>query len=113
MFERKYVNKPVVDRLIELNTDILCTQVIVENTFEFWGTLKNNLREKDDLFRNIATLDSDKIKLDQPGWENRYYQVKFLAENMEDIIDIRRDVVSFIIYFWFNSIICILIGRLV
>lgn len=42
------------------------------------------------------------MKLGEPGYKDRYYSEKFGISKAEDIDEVRRDLVSFLIYFFFT-----------
>ncbi|XP_047320025.1 5'-3' exoribonuclease 3-like isoform X2 [Impatiens glandulifera] len=65
---------------------------IHENKEEFKTKLKEIIREKSDLF-NSENPEEDKVKLGDPGWKERYYEDKFSAHTLDELEDIRRDVV--------------------
>jgi 5'-3' exonuclease len=48
------------------------------------------------LMRNIIA-GYVQVKLGEPGWRERYYEEKFGARTPEQIEEIRRDVVSFLL----------------
>ncbi|KAG0487462.1 hypothetical protein HPP92_009557 [Vanilla planifolia] len=73
--------------------DNLVHSDIIENTREFKQKLKQLLRDKQDLYKNGFT-DSDKVKLGQPGWKERYYKEKFSANNSKEMEDTRRQIVQ-------------------
>ncbi|XP_011028988.1 PREDICTED: 5'-3' exoribonuclease 3-like isoform X3 [Populus euphratica] len=65
---------------------------VLENKEELKTKLKGLLREKSDVF-NSKNHGEDKVKLGEPGWKERYYEEKFSAKTLEEMEDIRRDVV--------------------
>ncbi|KAD0994771.1 hypothetical protein E3N88_43445 [Mikania micrantha] len=65
---------------------------VLDNKEELKTKLKEILREKSDAF-NSDQPDEDKIKLGVPGWKERYYEEKFSAKSLEELEEIRRDVV--------------------
>ncbi|KAL8229360.1 hypothetical protein R6Q57_014260 [Mikania cordata] len=65
---------------------------VLDNKEELKTKLKEILREKSDAF-NSDQPDEDKIKLGMLGWKERYYEEKFSAKSLEELEEIRRDVV--------------------
>ncbi|WCJ35121.1 5'-3' exoribonuclease 2 [Euphorbia peplus] len=63
-----------------------------DNKDELKAKLKERLRDKSDVF-NSENSEEDKIKLGEPGWKERYYEEKFYAKTLEELEEIRRDVV--------------------
>ncbi|KAL8141418.1 hypothetical protein V2J09_007439 [Rumex salicifolius] len=63
-----------------------------DNKEELKGKLKDLLREKSDAF-NSEKPEEDKIRLGDPGWKERYYEEKFSAKSLEELEEIRKDVV--------------------
>ncbi|KAH0924384.1 hypothetical protein HID58_024402 [Brassica napus] len=67
----------------------------VDNREELKFKLKKLLREKSDGFIS-GKGEEDKVRLGVQGWRERYYEEKFIAKTIEEMEQIRRDVVSFL-----------------
>ncbi|KAM4084385.1 hypothetical protein ACB094_08G128000 [Castanea mollissima] len=66
---------------------------IIKNTKELKEKLKSNLRKKFDLFKN-GGLGTDKVRLGDFGWKDRYYKEKFSAESSGEIENLRKEIVK-------------------
>ncbi|KAL4578983.1 hypothetical protein LXL04_015118 [Taraxacum kok-saghyz] len=75
--------------IMEVDTSL--EREALENKEELKERLRGVLREKSDVF-NFEEME-DKVKLGVPGWKERYYEEKFLATTIEEMEEIRRDVV--------------------
>ncbi|KFK32919.1 hypothetical protein AALP_AA6G306200 [Arabis alpina] len=64
----------------------------LENREELKFKLKKLLREKGDLLSSGKSKE-DKVRLGVAGWRERYYEEKFTANSVEEMEQIRRDVV--------------------
>ncbi|CDY22389.1 BnaA06g37110D [Brassica napus] len=64
----------------------------VDNREELKFKLKKLLREKSDGFIS-GKGEEDKVRLGVQGWRERYYEEKFIAKTIEEMEQIRRDVV--------------------
>ncbi|KAG5395347.1 hypothetical protein IGI04_025310 [Brassica rapa subsp. trilocularis] len=67
----------------------------IDNREELKFKLKKLLREKSDGFIS-GKGEEDKVRLGVQGWRERYYEEKFIAKTIEEMEQIRRDVVSFL-----------------
>lgn len=54
--------------------------------------LKSVLRDKADVLSGGGDLE-DTVRLGEPGWKERYYQDKFECNTLEEMEELRRDVV--------------------
>ncbi|KAI4964784.1 hypothetical protein ZWY2020_059557 [Hordeum vulgare] len=61
-----------------------CDVVVAENTLELRRNLNDNLRSKQDLFKNESSK-HDRIRLGSPGWKSRFFKEKFGAETSNEI----------------------------
>nr|XP_017233441.1 PREDICTED: 5'-3' exoribonuclease 3-like [Daucus carota subsp. sativus] len=68
-------------------------EVIFQNTKEMREKLKAYIRKAADSFQN-GDPGTDKVKLNLPGYKERYYKEKFGATNSSDIESTRRAVVA-------------------
>ncbi|XP_050279800.1 5'-3' exoribonuclease 3-like [Quercus robur] len=66
---------------------------VIKNTKELKEKLKSNLRKKFDLFKN-GGLGTDKVRLGDSGWKDRYYKEKFSAESSGEIENLRKEIVK-------------------
>ncbi|KAL1827773.1 hypothetical protein ACET3Z_006185 [Daucus carota] len=68
-------------------------EVIFQNTKEMTEKLKANIRKAADSFQN-GDPGTDEVKLNLPGYKERYYKEKFGVTNSSDIESSRRAVVA-------------------
>ncbi|XP_037418950.1 5'-3' exoribonuclease 3-like [Triticum dicoccoides] len=66
---------------------------VTENTLELKRNLKDNLRSKQDLFKNGSSK-HDRIRLGSPGWKSRFYKEKFGAETSNEIGRLQTEMVQ-------------------
>ncbi|XP_073353445.1 5'-3' exoribonuclease 2-like [Aegilops tauschii subsp. strangulata] len=89
--------------IVEESADVLeqeCISVctddkpdVTENTLELKRDLKDNLRSKQDLFKNGSSK-HDRIRLGLPGWKSRFYKEKFGAETSNEIGRLQTEMVQ-------------------
>ncbi|CAH2037750.1 unnamed protein product [Thlaspi arvense] len=82
------------DSIDDVNVETECSIKAEEldNKEELKFKLKKLLREKSDGF-STGKGEQDKVRLDVQGWRERYYEEKFTAKSVEEMEQIRRDVV--------------------
>jgi 5'-3' exoribonuclease 2 len=91
---RKYLRLSLDDNIgvanVETENSLKAEELDNEEDLKF--KLKKLLRDKGDGFRS-GNGEQDKVKLNKVGWRERYYEEKFAAKSVEEMEQIRRDVV--------------------
>ncbi|CAN8287674.1 unnamed protein product, partial [Cochlearia groenlandica] len=75
-----------------LETENSIKEEELDNKEELKFKLKKLLRDKGDAFSS-NNPEQDKVMLGEVGWRERYYEAKFTANSVEEMEQIRRDVV--------------------
>ncbi|KAL8501085.1 hypothetical protein ACS0TY_020595 [Phlomoides rotata] len=78
---------------LKISDSAVDPDTVLKNTKELKQKLKENTRNQSDLFKD-GCLGSDKVKLGSPGFKERYYKEKFLAETPEEMEATRKTVVA-------------------
>lgn len=91
--EHMCVSQREIASVVDVESDNSDDCSAVENTKELLQKVKDSLRDQSDMLKH-GILPTDKVKLGQPGWKERYYKLKFLAEKPDQIESMRKDVVQ-------------------
>uniref|UniRef100_A0A1J3D567 5'-3' exoribonuclease n=1 Tax=Noccaea caerulescens TaxID=107243 RepID=A0A1J3D567_NOCCA len=78
--------------VVDVETENSINEEEQDNREELKFKLKKLLREKSDGF-STGKGEEDKVRLGVQGWRERYYEEKFTAKSVEEMEQIRRDVV--------------------
>ncbi|ESQ35377.1 hypothetical protein EUTSA_v10009553mg, partial [Eutrema salsugineum] len=78
--------------VVKVETENSIKEEELDNSEDLKFKLKKLMREKFDEF-STGKGEEDKVRLGVQGWRERYYEEKFTAKSVEEMEQIRRDVV--------------------